>query len=137
MMSGWSTPRPMKPHTTDGIAASNSIVTFSVSFTRPWQNSETNTAAPMPNGTAITIATPVTLSVPTMSASTPYCGRLSDFGIQLIEPKNSPKFSFDRNGAPSRKTKKKMPKTKIIAEMPQSLMSSSRARSAKIANGRR
>ena len=65
------TEMPMNPHTTEGIAASSSITIFSVSRTRGPQNSETNTAAPSPNGTAISIASPVTLNVPAMSASTP------------------------------------------------------------------
>ena len=61
----------MKPHTTLGIAASSSITIFSVSRTRGRQNSERKTAAPRPNGTAISIASAVTLNVPTMSASVP------------------------------------------------------------------
>ena len=61
----------MKPQTTDGIAASSSMTILSVSLHLLPQNSETKTAAPSPNGTAITIASTVTLNVPTMSASTP------------------------------------------------------------------
>ena len=40
VMIGPSTIKPMKPHTMEGIAASNSISTLSVSFTLPWANSE-------------------------------------------------------------------------------------------------
>ena len=62
---------PMKPHTTEGIAASNSMIILSISFMRPVQNSEMNIAAPRPKGTAIAMARMVTLPVPTISASTP------------------------------------------------------------------
>ena len=65
------TVRPMKPQTTLGIAASSSIMILSVSRTRGAQNSERKIAAPRPNGTAITIASAVTLSVPTVSANVP------------------------------------------------------------------
>ena len=71
MMSGLITVRPMKPHTTDGIAASSSMVILRTSFHRGPQNSETNTAAPSPKGTAKAMARAVTLAVPAMSASTP------------------------------------------------------------------
>src|SRR5437763_551819 len=50
MMSGFITVSPMKPHTTDGMAASSSITILSHSLTRGAQNSETKTAAPTPNG---------------------------------------------------------------------------------------
>ena len=69
MISGFITVRPMKPQTTEGIAASSSMTIFSVSFDARPQNSETKTAAPSPNGTAMSIASPVTLTVPTISAS--------------------------------------------------------------------
>ena len=52
---------PMKPHTTEGIAASNSITILSVSFQRGRQNSETKIAVPTPKGTAINIASKVTV----------------------------------------------------------------------------
>ena len=71
MISGFITVSPMKPQTTDGMAASSSMTILSVSFTRGPQNSETKIAAPMPNGTAITMASAVTLAVPAISASTP------------------------------------------------------------------
>jgi hypothetical protein len=61
----------MNPQTTEGIAASSSITTFSVSLVFFPQNSETKIAAPSPNGTAISIASTVTLAVPAISASTP------------------------------------------------------------------
>src|SRR5690242_13563331 len=107
-----TTLKPMKPQTTLGIAASNSMTTLSVSLTFPEQNSETNTAAPRPKGTAINIARKVTLSVPTMSARTPNFGVDCDVGNHSVEKMKSLKKpenpSFARNGAPSRKTKKKM-----------------------------
>jgi hypothetical protein len=62
---------PMNPQTMLGMAASSSINTFRVSFTRPVQNSETKMAAPRPNGMARSMARPVTLSVPMISAATP------------------------------------------------------------------
>ena len=68
---GFMTEMPMNPHTTEGIAASSSMTILSVSLTRLLQYSERNTAAPMPNGIAISMANTVTLPVPTRSANTP------------------------------------------------------------------
>ena len=68
---GPSTLIPMKPHTTEGTAARSSITILSVSFVRLRQNSDTNTAAPRPKGTAMTMESSVTLSVPTISAPAP------------------------------------------------------------------
>ena len=62
---------PTNPQTTEGMAASSSMVILSVSLARGPQNSERKTAAPMPNGTASTMASRVTLAVPAISASTP------------------------------------------------------------------
>jgi hypothetical protein len=62
---------PMKPQTTEGIAAKSSITIFKVSLVRWPQNSETKMAAPRPKGTAINIASSVTLAVPAISARTP------------------------------------------------------------------
>ena len=119
MMTGLITLRPMKPQTTLGMAASSSITIFNVSFVLPVQNSETKIAAPNPKGTAITIASVVTLRVPTMSAPMPYWGWTEEVGIQFLLKKNSLKSSFARKGAPSLKTKKKMPNTNTMALMPQ------------------
>ena len=71
MITGFITVSPMNPHTTDGMAASSSITILSVSLIRCPQNSETKIAAPMPNGTAINMASAVTLAVPAISASAP------------------------------------------------------------------
>jgi len=71
MISGFISVNPMNPQTTDGMAASSSMVTFSVSFHCGPQNSEMKIAAPIPNGTAINIASTVTLAVPAINASTP------------------------------------------------------------------
>ena len=71
MITRFITVSPMKPHTTDGMAASSSMVTLSDSLARGPQNSEMKTAAPMPNGTASAMASRVTLAVPAISASTP------------------------------------------------------------------
>lgn len=70
-MTVFITESPMKPQTTEGIAASNSMTIFNVSLSRGPQNSETKIAAPSPNGTAMSIARSVTASVPTVKASVP------------------------------------------------------------------
>ena len=63
--------RPINPQTTEGIAASNSITTFNISFNRVPQNSEINIAPPKLNGTAIVIANIATLNVPNMIRAAP------------------------------------------------------------------
>ena len=63
--------RPMKPHTTDGIAARSSITIFSVSLSLGEQNSEMKSAEPKPNGTAISMESIETLTVPAIRANTP------------------------------------------------------------------
>ena len=128
-MIGFITVRPMKPHTMLGIAASSSMMIFKISRSLPVQNSEMKIAAPRPKGTAISIATPVTLSVPMSSASVPKRTLLIEVGYQSVLPRNSPMLNSlcARIGAPSRKTKKKIAKTKKIALMPQMRMSSSMA----------
>ena len=45
---------------------------FNVSRMRGWQNSEMKTAAPMPHGIAMAIASAVTDAVPATSARIPY-----------------------------------------------------------------
>ena len=76
-------------------------------------------AAPRPAGTDSTAASSVTDAVPAMSASAPYWARMRESGRQLMLVKNSQRSSFPkRNGAPSRKTKKKIAKTKKMALQP-------------------
>ncbi len=119
MMSGFMIDRPMKPHTTEGIAASSSTRTFSASRTRPVANSAMKIAAPRENGTETSMARPVTLAVPTMSASAPNVGSGSDVGRHAIDPKNSPKLNSPKTKPkPSRVMKTKIPMMKTIAEMP-------------------
>ena len=71
MITGFITVKPTKPQTTEGMAASSSMVTLSDSLARGPQNSEMKIAAPIPNGTANAMASAVTLTVPAISASTP------------------------------------------------------------------
>ena len=59
---------PMKPQTTDGVAARSSTSTFSVSRVLPVANSPMKIAAPRAKGTATSIAPTVTLAVPTIRA---------------------------------------------------------------------
>ncbi len=53
------------------MAASNSTVTFRYSRVLPLANSAMNIAAPRENGMATSIASPVTLAVPAISARMP------------------------------------------------------------------
>ena len=129
-MSGCITVKPMKPQTTLGIAAKTSMTTFNTSLTLPLQNSETNTAPPSAKGTAISMASNVTQPVPTMRAPIPKRGLPGEFGNQSVVNRNFPRSSFASIGAPSRKTKKRMPKTKMMALMPQRRMKTSMAFSA-------
>ena len=71
MISGLITVIPMNPQTILGMAASNSMMIFSHSRSFPLQNSDRKIAPPIANGTAMTIATTVTLSVPMISRRTP------------------------------------------------------------------
>jgi hypothetical protein len=71
VMSRLITVKPIKPHTTLGMAASSSMTIFKVSLSLGPQNSDTKIAAPRPKGTAIAMASTVTLKVPTVSASVP------------------------------------------------------------------
>ena len=61
-MNGASTITPMKPYTTDGIPASNSIVGLMTRVTGRGTNSIRNTAAAIPSGAPMTIAPQVTHS---------------------------------------------------------------------------
>ena len=116
----------MNPQTTEGIAASNSMIILNVSRSFGLQNSDTKIAAPSPNGTASSIAKAVTLKVPRMRANVPYRLWFSEVGYHSGLVKNSPNFKPPkRNPAPSRNTKKKMPNTKMIALMPHKRMNSS------------
>ena len=71
MINGLITMRPTKPQTTEGIAASNSMVIFRNSRVLPLQNSETKIAAPSPKGTARPMAMITTLPVPRIRARAP------------------------------------------------------------------
>ena len=112
---------PMKPHTTEGIAASNSITIFNPSLSFGPQNSEIKMAAPNPKGTEISTAKQLTLAVPKISASIPYRGLEFEDGyhsglVRNLIRSNPP--SPKSKGAPSLKTKKKIPKTNRIALIP-------------------
>jgi hypothetical protein len=61
----------------------------------------------------------VTLAVPRMSAHTPKRGVPREVGYQWGVNKNFWRSNFPRIGAASRKTKKKMAKTKIMELIPQ------------------
>ena len=78
---------PMKPQTTDGVAARSSTSTFSVSRVLPVANSPMKIAAPRAKGTATSIAKPVTLAVPTIRARAPNWGSGSAIGRQFGEVK--------------------------------------------------
>jgi len=62
---------PINPQTTDGIAASSSTRILRNSLVRPVANSAIYIALPRENGMAISIASPVTLLVPAISARIP------------------------------------------------------------------
>ena len=79
--------RPIKPQTTDGIAASSSTRIFRNSRVRPVANSPMYMAAPREKGIAISMASPVTLAVPTIKARAPYVGLTSEVGAHLGEVK--------------------------------------------------
>ena len=79
----------MNPQTTDGMAAKNSMTTFSTSRVLRPQNSDTKIAAPKPVGTEMTMASAVTDAVPASSARMPNCGRIVDSGRQFALVKNS------------------------------------------------
>ena len=100
-------------------------------------------AEPMPSGTAITTARVVTVSVPTISASTPNRTWLSDVGYHSVLNRNSFRFRpLNRKPAPSRNTKKKIPNTNTMALTPQARISpsisgsASRCTSARFRRGR-
>ena len=76
--------QPMKPQTTDGMAASSSMTIFSPSFQRGLQNSDRKTAAPIPKGTAMAIESAVTAPVPAMSARAPYRLRCTEVGYHSV-----------------------------------------------------
>ena len=118
MISGFMIDMPTNPHTTEGIAASISTRIFRVSRVLPVANSAMKSAAPSDSGTEKSIANPVTLAVPTMSASAPYVGLL-EVGRHAIDVKNSHRLSGPRTkSTPSFVTKTKIPRMKMIAEMP-------------------
>ena len=71
MISGFMMVRPMKPQTTEGIAASSSTRTLRLSRSLPVANSAMKMAAPREKGTATSMARPVTLAVPAISARAP------------------------------------------------------------------
>lgn len=100
------------------------ILNVSLSF--GLQNSETKIAAPSPNGTAIHIAKVVTLKVPTIKANAPYLLLFSEVGCHSTLVRNSVRFKpLKRKPAPSRNTKKKIPKTKMIQLIPHRRINSS------------
>src|SRR5215208_1397650 len=82
-------------------------------------------------GTASIMASKVTESVPATRARMPYCSRTTDVGRQFWLVANSFKFSWERAGAPSIKTKMKMATTKMIALQPQRRMMNSMTGSAR------
>ncbi len=71
MINGFMIARPMKPQTTEGMAASSSTVTFRNSRVLPVANSAMKIAAPSEKGMATSMASPVTLAVPAISARMP------------------------------------------------------------------
>src|SRR5258705_11521527 len=70
-------------------------------------------------GTASSMASNVTDSVPAISARIPYCSLTSDVGRQLGLVKNSPQFNCEKTGTASTNTKIKIATTKMIALHPQ------------------
>jgi hypothetical protein len=109
------TVNPMNPHTTLGIAANSSMTIFSVSRNRGPQNSDMNIAAPNPNGTAMTMASAVTLNEPTVNAQVPYRTFFAEVGYHSALNKNSPRLnpSLPKIGNASRNTKRISPEQKI------------------------
>ena len=71
MIRGLRIDRPMKPHTTEGIAASSSTRTLRYSRARGEANSPMYRAAARENGTAVSTARPVTEAVPRIRANAP------------------------------------------------------------------
>ena len=68
---------------------------------------------------ATTMASPVTLAVPAMSARMPYSGASSSLGSQYGDVKNSAKSMGPTTKAnPSMVMKTKMPMIKTMAEIP-------------------
>ena len=111
--------RPMKPQTTDGMAASNSTRTFRNSRVLPAANSAMKMAPPREKGMATTMARPVTLAVPAIRARMPNSGASSSLGNQNGVRKNSPQSIPATKAYPSLVMKTKMPTMKMMADMPQ------------------
>ena len=82
MIRGFMMVRPIKPQTTDGIAASSSTRTLRNSRTLPEANSAMKMAPPSEKGMATTMARPVTLAVPAIRARMPNSGASSSLGNQ-------------------------------------------------------
>src|SRR5262249_10300883 len=124
---GPSTIKPMKPQTMDGMAASNSMMILSDSFTLPFANSEMYTAAPSPTGTAMMRAMKVVTNVPTINATAPQLGSLpgGGLGIQRELVKKRTQSSVGTIGAASLKINPKMAAMPMMLLQPLSRMSHS------------
>ncbi len=78
---------PIKPSTTLGMAANNSIPAFRTSFIFKGATSAIYIAQPTPIGIEIIAAPNVTRSEPNIRGSMPNCGG-SEIGYQLFPNKN-------------------------------------------------
>ena len=117
------TVKPMKPHTTEGIAASSSITTFRISFNRAPQNSDMKIAPPKLNGTAMVIAKIATLKVPKMMRAAPkLAGSCVGSHFSDVNSSHTLKLPLNNSPLPSQNTKIKMANTNTTALMPQMRM---------------
>ncbi len=112
---------PIKPMTTEGMAANSSIPAFSTSFSRAGAISAINNAAAMPMGTEMAAAPKVTSSEPRISGRIPKRGG-SEMGYQLLPKRKSITLSPRNSENPSRSKKRKISKTKTTEKIPLSRM---------------
>ena len=112
---------PMKPMTTEGMAASSSMPAFRTSLSRRGAISAMYRAAAMPMGTEMAAAPSVTSSEPRISGRMPKRGG-SEMGYQLLPKRKSITLSPRKRENPSRSRNRKISRTKTTENMPLSRM---------------
>ena len=112
---------PMKPMTTEGMAARSSMPAFSPSLSRPGAISAMYRAAAMPMGTEMAAAPSVTSSEPRISGRMPKRGG-SEIGYQLLPKRKSPTLSPRKRERPSRSRNKNISSTNTTENTPLSRM---------------
>ena len=117
LITGPRVTMPMKPITTDGMAARSSMPAFRISLVLRGAISAMYRALATPRGTEIAAAPSVTSTEPSTSGNTPNCGG-SDMGYQFAPRRNWKSPTCRKTARPSFSRNRKMSTTITIEVMP-------------------